>query len=165
MRNIVWILLACLVLAVAGCCGDDDDVIIPGGGNTAVIPSQTTDTDTGGAAYTIPANTTVTSNSVVNGQITFGFGTCPTAAVEAFAGTVYGTAQFTPIDAVFSSPVTLVIPVTGATGTVSIYRWNGTTWESAGSGTVGTDSVEFTSTHFGCFLVGALHSEGGGGDL
>jgi hypothetical protein len=165
MRNIVWILFACLVLTVAGCCSSDDETIIPGGNNTAIIATLTANTNNAGAGYSIPANTTVTSNSVVNGQITFGFGTCPTTAIDAFNGTVYGTAQFTPIDAVFNHAVTLTIPVTGATGTVNIYRWNGTSWVTAGTGTVASDAVEFTSTNFGCFLVGAMHTQGGGDTL
>jgi hypothetical protein len=165
MRNIVWILLACLVLTIASCCGDDDEVVIPGGGHTAVITTQTSNTNTAGAGYTIPANTTVTSNSVVNGQVTFGFGTCPEAALAAFTGTVYGSASFTPTDAVFNHAVTLVVPVTGATGTVNIYRWNNGTWVPAGTGTVASNAVQFTSTYFGCYLVGVLHTQGGGDTL
>lgn len=167
MRNIVWILLASLLVFV-GCCGDDDEHFIPGpggGGNTAVITDTTANTAPSGAGYSIPADTTVTSSSVSNGSVTFGFGDCSTAALGAFDGTVYGSVNFTPADATFSNAVDLTIPAGTATGTVNVYRWNGTSWSMVGTGTVSGGTVTISYSALGCFLVGEMHSQGGGGTL
>lgn len=155
------VVVASLLLVGSCCCtgGLDDDEIDPGLPGV-VNYTSTGDTDSGTyGGYTIASGTVVTGVSSHTG---LGISVCPETG---FVGEVYGSAGFTPFTVTFSSPVTLTIPVTAADGTYSVYRYNGSTWVNVGNATVASGVATFTSTSFGCFIVGDMHNEGGGGSV
>jgi hypothetical protein len=166
--------LAAAVLLVSSACGGSS-VLVPGDAHSALLKSQVTGSSPGGAGFIVPAGTTVTSNSVMNGQITLGVQDLTSSIFARFDGTAYGGAMFTPTDASFSDPVELSIPVEGLLGDAAVYFATGVSSASqtgfslhTGGLQVSNGMVRFSSSKFGIYIVGTPagnHNEGSAGSL
>jgi hypothetical protein len=144
------------VMVMAVSC-DDAELPLP---NTWMVvdDADQTGTNTNGG-WDIPDGVNVQGVNDFNPSVGPASGT----AVNAFAGDVYGAASFEPADATFSNAVEMTIPAAGVPdGTYTVYRWNGSSWVAAGTATVSNGTATFSSSSFGEFLLGEMHSQGGG---
>ena len=174
-RILSQLILAAAVLAINTSCHNSSVLDVPGQNHTALLSSPVSASSQGGAGFTVAAGTTVTSNSVVNGQVILGVQDLPGFTSASFDGTVYGGAIFTPTDATFSAPIELSIPVEGVIGSPAVYYAGpGSSASQAGFSLlsanvqVSNGKVTLSSTKFGTYIVGRKnlgHNEGAGGSL
>ncbi|MEZ5338074.1 MAG: choice-of-anchor I family protein [bacterium] len=147
-----------LALCCAACGG--------GGGpkqpdNEATISQAETVTGSNGAVASIPAGSTVTSDSVSNGTIQFSSGAVSQSVLDSFTATRFGSVAFSPADCVFDRSVSISVPAGSETGEVEVYRFNDSSvsavpgWTSLGKVNVQGGTATVSSTRFGSFVAGS----------